>query len=460
MESSQTASLYISELLDRLGYSYNMIKYRQRMFADADRYCNSRYHIRVTTGGKGEGTTLYYESDVDYMFVARDVICADHPREFCHQRNTTLIQTDQLDTAPGYTTLKLSKLNGKCYKPSIKSALLFSDTNAKYVSSDRFTLAVKQFVRRWRIRSGITSHVRHGPSNPSSFRHLMVDNIRCFKCVCPDILKRWVLRHRPHGWPSPKDVQTISRLDGHVAPVGMKESTNAYMEWRICYTLAELYLMKHLNETQLKVYIILKKVSKSAFQPICKDITSYLMKNVFFWVCEIKGVEKFVPHALTERIIDCLKYLNQCLNENYLPSYMIPDRNLFAGKLDMHQRKQVSDLLVTFLDGGKMFLICDKLRNGMVIMYKNPEILREFGERRDNLEILVLIKTLIISMFYRPGKSLKDVEKAASHNEQYRIVNRQINRLMGFDPHELRRMGRSNQEITDVLEAKVSRLLS
>lgn len=113
---------------------------------------------------------------------------------------------------------------------------------------------------------------------------MIFDHVTCFKCVRPNMIERWVSRHRRKGWPDM--VRKISQLDGHVVPVGLKGSPTMNTEWKICYTLAELHLIRYLNEAQLKVYVLLKMLSKYVLRKVCTEITSNVMENIAFWMCE------------------------------------------------------------------------------------------------------------------------------------------------------------------------------
>ena len=56
-----------------------MVKYRQQMNRKMDQLYNSNKaicnHTIITTGGKGEGTAKYFESDVDRLSTLEDVVC-------------------------------------------------------------------------------------------------------------------------------------------------------------------------------------------------------------------------------------------------------------------------------------------------------------------------------------------------------------------------------------------------
>lgn len=456
-------SRYIYELMDLLGYSYDMIKKRQIMYSERDRLANRRQNqcTEVTTGGKGEGTALYYESDFDHMYITKGVIAADNPDPFIRLENMALFQTDRSETSPGYTRLKLVKAGGKGLYDEISQSLFESENGLYYLSSQFYIAWVIGELGQETRDTCIKRKEISGPSTPLTDKYSNTDNVYCFKCFCPGILEKWVTRHRRHGWPSQDTIDELSRLDGHVVPVGFKESLDMYREWRICYSLAELHLMRNLNETQLKVYILLKQLSKSVLKPFCKNLTSYLMKNVVFWISERKGIKEFDKDLLTDRLFDCLIYLRSCVIEKNLPSYMIPERNLLAGRLDIQGRQQLINLLSDLLhEGRRMLLRCDKIRDAMVVMHTTPDTLIELSEKRKKVESLVLLKMIIRCETQRPEMSVEEHNLLLSQNERYLAIDTHIDQLIKFDIHALRLEGRAAEEIKDMLYARLYYILS
>ena len=101
-------------------------------------------------------------------------------------------------------------------------------------------------------------------------------------------------------------------MDAHVVPVGHKGSDISHLEWRICFTKAEVYLIQRLNDTETKLYILLKMVSK-LFKFISADITSYVMKNIVLWLVELYPVDPITEEKLTYQLIQALRFLKKCV---------------------------------------------------------------------------------------------------------------------------------------------------
>ncbi|XP_053373898.1 uncharacterized protein LOC123531193 isoform X2 [Mercenaria mercenaria] len=453
-------SLYISDLMDHLGYSYEMIRYRQQTYSYYDRFERCSIHTRVTTGGKGEGTNFYYESDIDYIHIVKDALCAQNPKKLIHKKNISLFKMDIQATTPGTTKLKLIKSDGDPYKIPIM-ALLILDNGERYLSSDLFTHEIKKYVHEWRLRNEIKIHPTRGPSTPTSLGNLNIDNVRCFRCLYHKHLQAWASRRRPRGWPSREHVHDICDINGHVVPVGLKGSPTQYLEWRISYTPAELYLMKNLNETQLKVYIILKNKSKSVLKPTSDDITSYIMKNIFLWQCETLGMDIFAKHTLTATIEDCLRYLKRSVENNCLHSYMIPERNLLDGKLNINQRRQLISLINDSLELGNIPLSY-MLRAGVRVMFDAPDVLKEFGRKRKRVEMLVLMKKRIILEMQKTHETETETEQILilSKNKDYLDTVKEIEMLINFDSSALKQEGKFCLEVIAALEGRLTKLLS
>ena len=68
-------------------------------------YNNKQFAFRnFTTGAKGEGTALYFESDIDRLYEAKGVTCVEQGVP-CY--SPTVFYLDITGCSPGYTRLKL-----------------------------------------------------------------------------------------------------------------------------------------------------------------------------------------------------------------------------------------------------------------------------------------------------------------------------------------------------------------
>ena len=160
------------------------------------------------------------------------------------------------------------------------------------------------------------------------------DFVDGFPCDCPSVLHRWKDRVRLNKWPSKEDIDIVAELPACVVSVGEKECEHQNLKWRLCFPLAEIHLIKSMNITQTtKVHVLMKLIAKHYLKPVCEDITSYVVKHVMLWLAVETPLENYQPRYLLDRLTDALKCLRECIQKKWLNYYMIPERNLFKGKL-------------------------------------------------------------------------------------------------------------------------------
>ncbi|XP_053373599.1 uncharacterized protein LOC123531072 [Mercenaria mercenaria] len=457
-------SLFVSKTLNFLGYNYEMIKYRQRMYHVNDELTAQFGHqtdARVTTGGKGEGTTMYFESDIDYLFVLQQLICTDHPELFASIKNITVLETKRNMTSPGYTRLELVRFSGRYRRYEISASLIESQSGSSYLSSDRFIESLHISQDKICNRSGLDMGDRSGPSTPVFDKYTSYDDVIGLPCYCPDLLGKWLARPRYHNWPPQEVLYSISLLDAHAVPTGFKGSPDQYLEWRICFSLAELHLMQSLNECQIQTYILLKKIAKTCLQPISKDITSYVVKNTILWICEKTPISFFQTKHILDRFLDSIEFLRQCIRKNYLPSYMISERNLFPGRLGRAQKHQLERILFDLRrEEGELFLRIGMLREAMLIMYKIPNRFREYGEKRDILERIVLMRNWIRESVWKPEMTKTEKYQLAAKNRAYNILEKEIDDILHVDMEKLLLKGWLVPEIFNLWLEMMHQLLS
>ncbi|KAH3733649.1 hypothetical protein DPMN_040081 [Dreissena polymorpha] len=213
------------------------------------------------------------------------------------------------------------------------------------------------------------------------------DKVFALRCYCPSILQRWADRRR--NWPSPTIVQKVVSLGAFVTPVGFKGSDYKHVEWRICFNTGEAELVNNLNDTQAKVYVILKMILRDIIKPNNKEITSYVLKNIILWQAENTKPTEFHARSLLYWLHNALRELRTAIAEKKLSYYMIPDRNLMAacGLDGALQRKWVADITDMMDEGPRVILRLEKIRKAIVA---SPEPMLWFSQKRMELEMLML----------------------------------------------------------------------
>jgi len=155
----------------------------------------------------------------------------------------------------------------------------------------------------------------------------------------------------------------------------------------------ERKLIDSLNEFQYKIYIILKMVNTVELKCVCKEMTSYVMKNILFWYLESNPLEVFTAERLLENTLNCLNILRVAVDQCFFAKYMIRKRNLLAGRMEKEERNNLLSKLDTLIaDGGGFIIRCPRI---MFCLYKPEDAVERGLNYRKNIEKLYLQKLAI-----------------------------------------------------------------
>ncbi|XP_053395033.1 uncharacterized protein LOC128555744 [Mercenaria mercenaria] len=343
MKTTDTASLslFLHAQLDHVGFSKERFQQRIEMYdkrstalSAATRKILDADHIeKVIVGSRREGLALG-NSDTDIMQINHGIVCKEYTDNAIAEKRV-VFNLEYQNTPPGYAFLRIKPDHeyNPVYYTSIEYGLVYS---RRYLSSDKFVRKNEDiyFQKMGYVASNTQYTERKGPSIPKEvFGSFEIDFVRAFPAHCSKHLDEWLNRDREFEWPS-KEVQcTVAVLPAYVVPVGQINSEDRDLQWRISFTPAEIHLVHSLNETQIKLLVLLRLIAKHILAPICPAITSYLMKNVAFWLSEQHPALECREECLFDRLLDALLFLQRGIKRKHLPNYMIPDRNLLAGKM-------------------------------------------------------------------------------------------------------------------------------
>ena len=380
LSSEETLSRKVSAVLDYLGYHPDTINWRRKFYEDRVDFFNncassgrSSYPLHLyLTGSKRDGTSIWDGGDEDMMWEVDKFEERQDHLFFCKEENVT----------PGYTYLQIAKPSHTLQQPVIRFLVKQSITHNGFLSSqlmnkafyDTIKLAESTFKSRNRNENYNGYRLKADNSeNPkvvlsfatvTEMSGLTADIVPAFSYTSPDKYRNWASRERKLGWPPRHVVQNILQLPVHVVPKGQKGSVYCSQEFRICYTYAEIELMRSLNETQTKVYVLLKLLFKSMIDEQYPDIvTSYVLKNVVFWISEQTPLKEFTDALLHYQFQLALKFIIQRLQEGHMPNYFIPERNLLQGRIRSENKVQ---LLIN--------LLSELMSDGLNIVYNIPSI--------------------------------------------------------------------------------------
>jgi len=167
-------------------------------------------------------------------------------------------------------------------------------------------------------------------------------------------------RRRRHGWPSQRLLEQATEREVFLVPVGHKLSPTELLEWRISVSLAERYLMFSLTVVHIKCYVVLKMLVKTFVDPIVgKCISSYHCKTALLHCTESTNSRFWRDDNLLQCVQQCLVMLLTWINDGFCPQFIMPEENLFDGKVTAQNRKTVQTIFTRLVqsDGHALFCI-------------------------------------------------------------------------------------------------------
>ncbi|XP_045215586.2 uncharacterized protein LOC123565880 [Mercenaria mercenaria] len=393
-KAMEDISRFVCYTLDHIGYSQDIIRLRRNYWRKYTRLFNESFGCNcITAGSKAEGITSVCESDMDCMFLPNNAICTDSVEPLLQLPGMTTFQTDRSNTVPGYTKFKMINYNKEATPFAIQESLFRENSGDVFASS---TLFVSNLNRMAYSDDFLTFHDLSGPAVPvTGPLGTMFDMVIALPCINADVLHSFRTRQRQHDWPPSDIIQDESTAVCQLVPVGYKGSCDQWKEWRFCFIQTELNLTSSLNDTQIKLYIVLKMIAKNILKCVSNEISSYIMKNITYWLSERLSARIFREENLIALILLALRCLQVSVKNMCLPYYMIPGRNLLAERLEPNTRLILSDVISKLLDEGPQLLMrCEKLRDGLVVMYRSPELAVNFKNTKESFELFNYLNSL------------------------------------------------------------------
>jgi hypothetical protein len=322
---------------------------------------------------------------------------------------------EQKKAPAGYTFLKLIS-KGTYFETFENLAYAIVERKrGKYLSSNLF-MTKNNDNNLHSIKDNFLSKIAHmkephGPSIPlyyenfdkvdfppfmAGLTHKLMDFVRAFPCHAGEILEAWKKRKRNYSWPTQVIIDKVMSFPTQVVPVGKMGSIDGELQWRISFTLAEIHLIQSFNNTQTKVFVLMKLIAKHILQPMCHGISSYIMKTVMLWLAEEIDQTAFCEDNLMSRMMDALAFLKTGVENKNLPSYMIPKKNLLENKITREEQQLLLRKL-TFLQVNA-FKMVNKFFNGWCPFncYRKIEKIRRTFYNANLMDIFV---TMIVSCY-------------------------------------------------------------
>ena len=155
------------------------------------------------------------------------------------------------------------------------------------------------------------------------------------------------------------------------------------------------------------------------------------MKNIVFWMSERLRRDLFTIEQLGFRLSQALWFLKQCVTQNNLPSYMIPERNLFKGRIELSQKAKLLELLTSLIEEGpsSVFKRIDKLRGAMSFVYRAPEMAEKYRISRDIIEKIYSFWSIRCLSLGLPDMSRQELANAIAKDKLASIFSTALRKI-------------------------------
>ncbi|KAL3880429.1 hypothetical protein ACJMK2_032667 [Sinanodonta woodiana] len=353
MASTDRLSVVISAMLDSMGFSRHIIDFR-----------------KSNTRGKAEGTSHNGQGDIDNLFVLKNITVSSRHIDPPSPQHTVLLTEDR-DVHHGYTWLKVTHHGNSAFIQNLQQEMT-------------------QFFPYCMQLQEVT-----GPSQPLLFKRKQLDNYIAFPHPdWPVQASQWMDRCVRNRWPPETIVIAIVQSGCHIVPKGFKGSLSSHMEWCFSFAVHEKTILQLFSLTQKHFYILLKimaKDLKESFPHLQDVITSYTMKTVALWQVELHHNKDWDRLHMLDRVMEALYFLKSCVEIENLPSYFIPENNLFDGKLNPCTAAHFSGLLNNLLSQGTRCVLTFPSIQQQLHIVQIPGLRRNLGVHWSGFEMINLL---------------------------------------------------------------------
>ncbi|XP_060564966.1 uncharacterized protein LOC132724161 [Ruditapes philippinarum] len=356
-DSRKHISLMLSEVLDDIGVNermrmrtrrlYNLKETMNNMVMKSIGYNINSYRIGSTIEGT---TTLGLQSDTDQLLLGNDNNAIQDRSEWEHGKiNYFMIQDE--NTTPGYCFLQLLQHDKPLPDTVVPNEFHITDKKGRILHKNKV------------YETDDTKYVsQHGPSYATQGREVFRDSDRVYAFPCKSWPKSaesgWLDRQGIGKWPTQEMRRYAASTVCCVVPTGSKVSEYPELEWRISTSLAERCLMFDLDITQIKCYVLMKIILKSLLNPQGEiNISSFMCKTILFYCIEQKELSIWKENNLLECLKDCLMKLSNCVQNDNLSHFIIPENNLIAGQFTADTKHQLLKNISDFIQNDVQSLL-------------------------------------------------------------------------------------------------------
>ncbi|XP_076083580.1 uncharacterized protein LOC143054456, partial [Mytilus galloprovincialis] len=290
-----------------------------------------------SSGSLAEGIDLP-GSDIDIMFVIKDVDVIRDVKNIKHSVQLTTLVMENDNDHPGFTRLRLIA-GGDGESIFIQPECFESIRKGLYLSVNTFVSNINKKLTNCQFSL-------HGPCLSDKGQNM--DVAVCLRSrYLPYNALPWASRYRLQ-WPPNSVIDKIEKDGCLLVPIGPRNMPDCDILWRLSFSVAEKQLVHSFNFTQLLCYCLLKltlkhiiNTNKHAESLLC----SYFLKTALFWVSEEVDIDTFQLSKLYSCFCRCINKIIFWVNNCYCPNYFIPEHNMFLGKINRENSKMLINVL-------------------------------------------------------------------------------------------------------------------
>ncbi|XP_053393866.1 uncharacterized protein LOC128555499 isoform X2 [Mercenaria mercenaria] len=320
-----------------------------------------RDSISISGGSLSEGFDLK-GSDEDIMLVLKNVDVLPIDEKATLDKDTLRVNMQEDELRPGYASLFLSE-DQESFVNNEENSRRTEILNIKrslQKSGGKCIVASARFRGQF-IIPGNTSH---GPCISDGVFDFAIS---LHGSLWPRIAKQRVTTCTSKRWLSDKLVNELLTDGCMYVPVGPRHYYSGTL-WRMSFAIAEKRLILSMRHIHWLCYGLLKVVFKEGLGKTLTDkdiICSYYLKTCLFWLTEETDNDEKIWNKdnLFTCYMMCLDQLIKWVETCNCPNYMIPDNNMFKGKVHENNKPDILKTLVQLkCSGYKGLYLCESLR--------------------------------------------------------------------------------------------------
>ncbi|KAK3586210.1 hypothetical protein CHS0354_013437 [Potamilus streckersoni] len=472
--SNEDLSLMLCDTLNDMGYADNDVQYRIQIYEIYDFLLNvpeiKCQHMKAA-GSKITGLSTFREGDMDWILYGQKTVITEDPAIY-FPKDSNCFLMEHTKCPPGYCKLRLISLTDNIVARvdgifNFLTNFHFLPNGNVYLSSKEVKSYAAYVHETENPYIGRKTTIGSGPAITRTDEPIRLNTDYVYAIGSrnlPISMKKRFSRNK--HWPTKRMVSDIVKAGCEVVPVGFPGSKEEHLQWRLSFSTAETILMQNLNSTQRKTYVLLKIYFKECLKKLfqTKVLSTYIVKMLILWMCEIQPQKLWKDNLLVERFIDSLKWLRQRVEENHFPHYFIKERNMLACPMKSEDKSRLHIFLSNCIDSVFPCLLdCPSLANKLgkdqvfgCSMEQGPSeiiVWNGFTERCHLYEI-ILNEVNLVSPYCELSKATLDLYKESTDERdilQY-LFNEQSIREKCDAIVRMAKMSESNRVDSQVVE--------